>query len=109
VPGDLGGGPAVRKFDFQKEALGSQQVLRDILKPAELRDAAGKLAWDVEYRLVEHGGATLVPIIDFAAGPVTVRCPAIAGKQVIDLLSGEDVDPGAIALEPMVPRLLRAR
>ncbi len=108
VPGDLAGGPAVRGFVFQKETLDSQQVLRDILKPAELLDAGGKLAWNVEYRLVRHGGATLVPIIDFAAEPVRVSCPAIAGKQVVDLLSGERVDPGAIRLEPMVPRLLRA-
>ncbi len=71
--------------------------------------ASGKSAWNVEYRLVEHNGATLLPIIDFAAGPVAVRCPAIAGKRTIDLLSGEEVDPAAIRLEPMVPRLLHAR
>ena len=108
VSGNLASGSAIRNFVFQKEAIGSQQVLRDILKPAELLDATGKLAWDVEYRLVEHGGATLVPIIDFAAQPVTVRCPAIAGKRMIDLLNSEEVDAGAIKLEPMVPRLLRA-
>ncbi len=103
-------GLAVAKFEFQKEAVGSQQILRDIFKPAELLDAAsGKLAWNVEYRLVEHNGATLLPIIDFAAGSVVVRCPAIAGKRTIDLLSGEEVDPAAIRLEPMVPRLLHAR
>ena len=110
VPGTLVDGPAVEKFDFQKEIGGSQQILRDILKPAELLDAAsGKSAWNVEYRLIEYQGATLLPIIDFATGPVVVRCPAIADKRTIDLLSGEEVDPAAIWLEPMVPRLLRAR
>ena len=110
VPAGLVDGPAVAKFEFQKEASSSQRILQDILKPAELLDAAsGKLAWNVEYRLVKHQGATLVPIIDFAAGPITVRCPAIAGKRTIDLLSGEEVDPAAIRLEPMVPRLLHSQ
>jgi hypothetical protein len=110
LPGELADGRAVHRFEFQKDAIDSQEVLKNILKPTELFEAAtDKLAWNVEYRLVEHDGATLVPIIDFAAEPVTVKCPAIAEKQVVDLLSGKEVDAGAIRLEPMVPRLLRAR
>ncbi len=110
VPPGLVDGPAVTKFEFQKETSDSQQILRGIFKPAKLLDAAsGKSAWNVEYRLVEHKGATLLPIIDFTAGPVVVRCPAIAGKRTVDLLSGEEVDPTAIKLEPMVPRLLHAQ
>jgi hypothetical protein len=110
VPGSLVGGPAVQKLEFQKDAAGSLQILRDILKPTELLEAAsGKPTWNVEYRLVEQRGAMLLPIIDFAVEPVAVRCPAIAGKRVIDLLNGEEVDSGSIKLEPMVPRLLRAR
>ena len=107
VPSSLLDGPAVRKLDFQKDAAGGQQVLRKILKPVELLDAAsGKPTWNVEYRLVDYRGSTLMPLINFAVGPVAVRCPALAGKHVIDLLSGEEVDPRSIKLEPMVPRLL---
>ncbi len=110
VPTGLMDGPAITKFESQKEAGGSQQILRDTLKPTELMDAAsGKLAWNVEYRLVSYQGATLLPIINFAAGPLTVHCPAIAGKRTLDLLSDDEVDPAAIRLEPMVPRLLHAQ
>jgi hypothetical protein len=110
VPLSLSDGPAVTKLDFQKNAAGSQQALQNLLRPAELLDAAsGKPACNVEYRIILYHGATLVPIISFAVEPTTVKLPAIAGKQVIDLLSGEAVDPSSIKLEPMVPRLLRAR
>jgi hypothetical protein len=110
VPRGLGLGPAVTKLDFTRDSAGSQQGLRNLLKPIELLDAAsGKPAWNVEYRLVERGGAALVPIINFAVEPVTVKCPAIAGKRVIDLLSGEEVNPMSIKLEPITPRLLRAQ
>jgi hypothetical protein len=112
------------KFTFAKEPADTQIALRDLLKnagdpPIELLDAAtGKLAWNVEYRFVEHngahggaqGGAMLVPLINFAKGAVTVKVPPLAGKNVIDLLSGETVNGNEpLTLEPMVPRLLHVQ
>ncbi len=104
----------VLKFAFAKEAIDSQTTLRDLLKtcgetPIELTDAAsGKIAWNVEYRLIDHGGATLIPMIDFAKEPQTVKMPTLAGKTLIDLLSGEAIDGDKpLTLAPMTPELLR--
>jgi hypothetical protein len=104
-----------RKFEFSKDAADTQRALADLLKsigaaPLELTDAStGKLAWNVEYRAVDHDGATLMPIINFAANPVTVSFPSLSGKKATDLLSGDGADLAKLKLDPMVPMLLRVQ
>jgi hypothetical protein len=88
-------------------------VLRRAMSPLafnELRDAAsGRPAWGVEFHVVRHGGAMLVPMDNFNAAAVTVCLPRPARQHAIDLLSGEQMDLSAVPLEPMVPRLLQIR
>jgi hypothetical protein len=38
-----------------------------------------------------------------------VKCPSLAGKTLVDLLSGEATSADEIKLEPMVPRLLKVK
>jgi len=86
-------------------------LLRAALHPlptADLRENPnGQPAWGVEFRVVPTGKATLVPMINFNNEARTVTLPKWTGQQALDLLSGETVDLKDIALEPMVPRLLR--
>jgi hypothetical protein len=86
-------------------------LLRAALHPlqtADLRESpAGAPAWGVEFRVVPMGRSTLVPMNNFNNDARTVTLSKWAGRQALDLLSGETVDLKAIALEPMVPRLLR--
>jgi hypothetical protein len=102
-----------RKFEFSKDAADTQRALADLLKsigaaPLELTDSSThKPAWNVEYRRVDHDGATLIPIINFAPSAVTVSFPSLSGQNATDLLSGDEADLTKLKLDPMVPMLLR--
>jgi hypothetical protein len=86
-------------------------LLRTALHPlqtADLRESPNdQPAWGIEFRIVPMGKTTLVPLNNFNKEAKTVTLPKWAGQQALDLLSGETVDLNAIALEPMLPRLLR--
>lgn len=122
IPGELAGAPSIFTVNASApDKIGSansdkQQALFNLLTqqgipPVELRDTAtGKLAWDVEYRVVPYQGKTLVPMINFGKKSVTVKGPSSAGQNAIDLLTGETVSGDEpVTLEPMVPRLFRAQ
>jgi hypothetical protein len=86
-------------------------LLHAVLRPlptADLRESkGGQPAWGVEFRVVPMGKANLVPMINFNQEARTVTLPKWAGRQALDLLSGETVDLKTILMEPMLPRLLR--
>ena len=86
-------------------------LLRAALRPlqtADLRESqGGQPAWGVEFRVVPMGKATLVPMVNFNQEARTVTLSKWAGRQALDLLSGETVDLKTIPLDPMLPRLLR--
>lgn len=87
------------------------KLLRAVLRPlptSDLRESeSGQPAWGVEFRVVPLGKAILIPLVNFNQKAGTVTLSKWAGCQALDLLSGETVDLKAIALEPMLPRLLR--
>ena len=86
-------------------------LLRAALAPLQapdLREAPdGQPAWGIEFRLVPFGKATLVPMINLNKEARTATLAKWAGRQALDLLSGETVDLKSIDLQPMLPRLLR--
>jgi hypothetical protein len=93
--------------DDRATAARLRAALRPLATP-ELRESrGGQPAWGVEFRVVPMGKATLVPLVNFNQAASTVTLAKWAGRPALDLLSGETVDLKAIALEPMVPRLLR--
>lgn len=87
------------------------ELLRAALSPlqtADLREVPnGQPAWGIEFRIVPMGNALLVPLNNFNKESRTATFPKWAGRQALDLLTGEIVDLKSIALEPMLPRLLR--
>jgi hypothetical protein len=86
-------------------------LLRSALPPLQTRElresGSGEPAWGVEFRVVPMGKTTLVPLVNFNQKASTVTLLKWAGRQALDLLSGETVDLNSIFLDPMVPRLLR--
>jgi hypothetical protein len=86
-------------------------ALRHRLAPLQLNDlrdaTTGQPEWGVEFRVVQFGKVTLVPLVNFNKEAKTVRLPRWAKKQGLDLLSGESVELSAISVESMVPRLLQ--
>ena len=86
-------------------------ALRQRLAPLQLNDlrdaTTGQPAWGVEFRVVQFGRVTLVPLLNLNKEAKTVRLPGWAKKQGLDLLSGENVELNAVSAEPMVPRLLQ--
>lgn len=69
-----------------------------------LRNAdTGKLAWDVEYRVVPYRESRLVSPVNYG-NRKTVKLD-LKGR-ANDNLTGVEVDMRAISLEPMEPRLL---
>jgi len=83
-----------------REALGGGGTQHTALMDVDGRS----FAWGVEYRVVPHRGRVLIPMIDHLRKPTTVRL-ALPGRAK-DLLTGRDVNPAAIALQPMTPLLL---
>lgn len=73
--------------------------LADVLEPR------GRHAWRIEYRVVQHAGTTIMPIINLGPDAQTVRLPE-GFTQAVDLLSGQ-VMSGALVLPSMVPHLLQ--
>ena len=53
------------------------------------------------------GKVMLVPMVNFNQEACTVTLSKWAGRQALDLLSGETLDLKTIPLDPMLPRLLR--
>src|SRR5204862_5711988 len=99
----------VKVSAFDSQLALSQSLKRVGLQSPALRDASdGKLAWNVEYRVVPFDGAVLLPMINLSKEPVTVQLPELRQRKLIDLLSDEPIAADAIKLDPMVPRLLRA-
>ncbi len=84
---------------------------RAALAPMQLADLednkSGQGAWGTEFRTVRYHGQMLVPLLNLNSQAETVHFPKWAGRQALDLLSGENVSLDAISLEPMSPRLLR--
>jgi hypothetical protein len=106
----------VAKFNWPKnDDPGAQKTLHDLLaagglKLAEAHDGkSGDFAYNVEYRMVDQPGRTLMPVINFNKEAVTVKFPEFARKQATDLLSDEAVDLQNLKLEPMVPMLLEVK
>jgi hypothetical protein len=76
----------------------------------QVADAAtGQPAWGIEFRRATNGGRTVVAAIDMAGKGRVVKLPALQGRGLVDLLSGEPVDADKIELEPMTPRLLETQ
>lgn len=86
-------------------------ALRAILEPLEFADlrqtSDNQPATTIEFRVVPMRRAILVPMINFKNEAQSVKLPKWSGRQAVDLLSGDAVDLNSIALEPMLPRLLR--
>jgi hypothetical protein len=86
-------------------------LLRTALRPlltADLRESQdGQPTWGVEFRVVPMGKVMLVPMVNFNQEACTVTLSKWAGRQALDLLSGETLDLKTIPLDPMLPRLLR--
>ncbi len=97
----------------QKDELKTWQMLRDVLSQGglqlcEILDTdSGQPVWGVEFRSVPVNGATLMPIINLDRQSRAVKLPVKAGETTLDLLTGEQVEPHRLLLEPMVPRLLK--
>jgi hypothetical protein len=95
----------------QESAAALRAMLADNgLDLFQVADAAtGQPAWGIEFRRATNGGRTVVAAIDMAGKGRVVKLPAVQGRGLVDLLSGEPVDADKIELEPMTPRLLETQ
>jgi hypothetical protein len=59
----------------------------------------------LEWRTAEHDGQTLLNVVNYDTEPVDVRVDGLAATGT-DLRDGQDVDLGALSLEPNIPRLI---
>jgi hypothetical protein len=87
-------------------------ALRDLMMGAGVKLQAltdvtsGKDAWGVEYRVVPHANARLVPMINLTTEEKTVSLQGVEGE-AMDLISGSKTNVNRISLKPMQYLLLR--
>jgi hypothetical protein len=90
----------------------SVDVLADRLRPligtpeAVVDAASGKSVAGLEYTFTQFECSTLVTLLNTHRPYVTVRLPDRITNG-FDILNEEPIDPKAIRLDPMVPRLIR--
>jgi hypothetical protein len=91
--------------------LGTEREVFDALPvPAGLRVTSedGAPAWGVEFRAIEHEGATLVPIINLLKKPQKISIKIEhGGDEAIELISRKSASLKQIELKPMEPMLLK--
>jgi hypothetical protein len=104
---------------MQLPALKSEQesaaALRETLagggvELGRVNDAVtGEPVWGVEFRRAAHAGKQVLAMMAMDGQSRAVRVPELKSAAVVDLLSGERIDPDQVPLEPMTPRLLEAQ
>lgn len=98
----------VPKADERESAQALHAELSKLgISLSDVLDVNGKHAWGIEYRVVDYAGGKIMPIINFTKDAQTVVLPK-AFAEAVDLLSGQEIS-GNLALEPMVPHLLKAK
>jgi len=98
-------------FSLAKDTQENWTKLRSILNDAgittpELLDAkTSKPIWGVECRVVNADQSTWISMINLNAEARDIRLSRPTTNTLVDVLSGESLNPTAIHLKPMVPRL----
>jgi hypothetical protein len=104
--------PQAAQLPALKTEKESAAALREMLASSGMEmgrineAATGEAVWGVEFRRAANRGKTVLAMIVMDGQSRVVGVPELKGAAVVDLLSGERIDPGNIALEPMMPRLL---
>jgi hypothetical protein len=96
--------------------VGAERAVTDAMRAALPQRADGAAlvtdkhepVWGVEWRVVEHEGSHLVPLINLLKEPQTLELTVgHSGDEAVDLLNGERVVLKQITLKPMEPMLLK--